>query len=104
MFWWGHDVAKKHPALRQILRNDLAGFAPDGGQFGEVGFEFIVLADFIEGEAVEIGKGAAIGALTTVLYDTRVGENARLGPLTIVMKGERIPANTEWAGAPAAPA
>ena len=53
---------------------------------------------------IEIGKGAAIGALTTVLYDTRVGENARLGPLTIVMKGESIPANTEWAGAPAAPA
>ncbi|MEN5082175.1 Pls/PosA family non-ribosomal peptide synthetase [Bosea sp. TWI1241] len=53
---------------------------------------------------IEIGRGCSIGALTTVLYDTRIGEHARLGLLTIVMKGESIPANTEWAGAPAAPA
>ena len=53
---------------------------------------------------IEIGRGCVLGALTTVLYDTRVGEHARLGLLTIVMKGEAIPAGTEWAGAPAAPA
>jgi non-ribosomal peptide synthetase-like protein len=50
---------------------------------------------------IEIGRGVSIGALTTVLYDTRVGDFARLGPLTIVMKGEAIPASTEWVGAPA---
>lgn len=50
---------------------------------------------------IEIGRGVSIGALTTVLYDTRVGDFARLGPLTIVMKGEAIPAGTEWVGAPA---
>ncbi len=53
---------------------------------------------------IEIGKGCALGGLTTVLYDTDVGDHARLGLLTIVMKGEAIPARTEWAGAPAAPA
>jgi len=53
---------------------------------------------------IEIGRGCALGALTTVLYDTRVGDYARLGLLTIVMKGEAIPARTEWAGAPAASA
>jgi hypothetical protein len=26
-----------------------------------------------------------------------------LGPLTLVMKGEQIPANSEWVGAPAEP-
>ncbi|WP_247658170.1 Pls/PosA family non-ribosomal peptide synthetase [Aquabacter sp. L1I39] len=52
---------------------------------------------------VAIGKGASIGALATVLYDTRVGDYAELGVLTIVMKGEAIPANTRWAGAPAQP-
>ncbi|CAK0769958.1 Carrier domain-containing protein [Gammaproteobacteria bacterium] len=52
---------------------------------------------------VSIGKGVTVGAGATVLYDTHVGDFARLGPLTLVMKGEEIPANTEWAGAPAAP-
>ncbi len=38
-----------------------------------------------------------------MLYDTHVGDFARLGPLTVVMKGESIPANSEWVGAPAEP-
>ncbi|MCW6510121.1 amino acid adenylation domain-containing protein [Hyphomicrobiales bacterium BP6-180914] len=52
---------------------------------------------------VTIGNGVTIGAGSTVLYDTHVGDNARLGPLTLVMKGESIPPNTEWLGAPAEP-
>ncbi|WP_127089976.1 Pls/PosA family non-ribosomal peptide synthetase [Aquabacter cavernae] len=52
---------------------------------------------------IDIGKGVTIGALTTVLYDTKVGDYAELGLLTIVMKGEAIPGNTRWAGAPAQP-
>lgn len=52
---------------------------------------------------IEIGKGASVGALTTVLYDTRIGDYAQLGVLTIIMKGEGIPPNTQWAGAPAQP-
>ena len=44
-----------------------------------------------------------VGAGSTVLYDTHVGDYARLGPLTIVMKGESIPADSEWVGAPAEP-
>ena len=52
---------------------------------------------------VHIGDGVTIGAGSTVLYDTHVGDYARLGPLTLVMKGESIPPNSEWAGAPAEP-
>lgn len=52
---------------------------------------------------IEIGRGVSIGALTTVLYDTRIGDYAELGVLTIVMKGEAIPAHTRWSGAPAQP-
>ena len=52
---------------------------------------------------VFVGKGVTVGAGSTVLYDTKVGDYARLGPLTVVMKGEQIPANTEWVGAPAEP-
>ncbi len=52
---------------------------------------------------VNIGRGVTVGAGSTVLYDTHVGDFARLGPLTVIMKGEAIPANTEWVGAPAQP-
>ncbi len=50
---------------------------------------------------VEIGHGVSIGSFSTVLYDTKVGDYARLHSLTLVMKGENIPANTIWGGAPA---
>ena len=52
---------------------------------------------------VFVGNGVTVGAGSTVLYDTHVFDHARLGPLTLVMKGEQIPANTAWAGAPAEP-
>lgn len=52
---------------------------------------------------VAVGDGVTIGAASTVLYDTHVGAYARLGPLTLVMKGESIPAESEWVGAPAVP-
>ncbi len=52
---------------------------------------------------VVIGRGVTIGAFSTVLYDTRLGAFSRLHPLTLVMKGEEIPANTVWGGAPAMP-
>ncbi|MDQ6866956.1 MAG: amino acid adenylation domain-containing protein [Pseudomonadota bacterium] len=52
---------------------------------------------------VFIGNGVTVGAGSTVLYDTIVSDYARLGPLTLVMKGEQIPANSEWVGAPAEP-
>ena len=50
---------------------------------------------------IEIGDGVTMGSFATVLYDTKVGDFAQLQPLTLVMKGENIPANTNWAGAPA---
>jgi non-ribosomal peptide synthetase-like protein len=50
---------------------------------------------------VEVGNGVTIGSFATVLYDTKMGDFSRLLSLTLVMKGENIPANTIWAGAPA---
>ena len=52
---------------------------------------------------VFVGNGVTVGAGSTVLYDTLVSDYARLGPLTLVMKGEQIPSNTAWEGAPAEP-
>jgi non-ribosomal peptide synthetase-like protein len=52
---------------------------------------------------VDIGSRVSIGACSTILYDTHVGDGVRLGPLTLIAKGERLPANTRWEGAPAAP-
>lgn len=53
---------------------------------------------------VNLDKGVTVGWDATILYDTHVGEYARIGHLTVVMKGENIPANTAWVGAPAVPA
>lgn len=52
---------------------------------------------------VYLGDGVTVGAAATVLYDTNVGDFAQLGPLTVVMKGESIPPNSAWIGAPAEP-
>lgn len=50
---------------------------------------------------IEIGKGVTIGTSAIILYDTKIGDYAQIKPLTVVMKGEFIPPNTAWAGAPA---
>ena len=52
---------------------------------------------------VHVGAGVTVGSGSTVLYDTDIGDFARLGPLTLVMKGEGIPGNSQWVGAPAEP-
>ncbi len=52
---------------------------------------------------VHLEEGVTVGAGSTVLYDTHIGKFAQLGPLTVIMKGEAIPANSEWIGAPAQP-
>jgi non-ribosomal peptide synthetase-like protein len=52
---------------------------------------------------IKLGDGVTVGAGSVVLYDTKVGDYAQLGPLTVVMKGEGIPANGAWWGAPAQP-
>jgi serine acetyltransferase len=52
---------------------------------------------------VKLGTGVSVGAGATVLYDTHVGDYAQLGGLTVVMKGENIPSNSQWHGAPAVP-
>ncbi|RUR09444.1 amino acid adenylation domain-containing protein [Legionella sp. km772] len=50
---------------------------------------------------VTINKGANIGVGSIILYNTLMEENSTLGSLSLLMKGERLPANTQWAGIPA---
>ncbi|WP_241911621.1 Pls/PosA family non-ribosomal peptide synthetase [Telmatospirillum siberiense] len=50
---------------------------------------------------VTLGRGVTIGGAATVLYDTHIGDFARIGQLSIIMKGEDIPADSAWYGAPA---
>jgi non-ribosomal peptide synthetase-like protein len=52
---------------------------------------------------IEIGTGATLGTGSTILYDTKIGDYAQVRPLTLIMKGEFLPPNTIWAGAPAQP-
>ena len=55
-------------------------------------------------DEVRIGRQVNVGPRTTVLYSASVADNVQLGPMTLVMKGESLPADTRWAGNPAAPA
>ncbi|MEO7026376.1 MAG: Pls/PosA family non-ribosomal peptide synthetase, partial [Caulobacteraceae bacterium] len=50
---------------------------------------------------IDVGRRAAIGRLSIVLYDSVLEEGARLGDLSVVMKGETLPADTSWEGSPA---
>lgn len=52
---------------------------------------------------VDIEDGCTVGASTVVLYDTRMEAGASLGAVSLLMKGESLPADTRWAGAPARP-
>ena len=50
---------------------------------------------------VTINSGCNVGIGSIVLYNTLMEDNSSLGSLSLLMKGERLPANTEWAGIPA---
>jgi len=51
--------------------------------------------------SVLVGARAVVGAQSVILYDSILEDGARLGELSVVMKGERLPADTAWAGSPA---
>jgi non-ribosomal peptide synthetase-like protein len=53
---------------------------------------------------VRIGNRCSVGAMSTVLYDTKMEDGAVLGDLSLMMKGETLPAGTRWHGIPARPA
>ena len=78
------------------------------GSFVSINYGSALQTHLYEDRVMKIGRvkvqdGVTIGSGSTVLYDTNVGKWARLGPRTVVMKGESMPANTAWCGAPAQP-
>jgi len=49
---------------------------------------------------LKIGDNCSVGNMAVVLYDTSMKDRAVLGPLSLLMKGEIMPANSQWYGAP----
>jgi non-ribosomal peptide synthetase-like protein len=49
---------------------------------------------------LKIGDNCSVGNMAVVLYDTSMRDRAVLGPLSLLMKGETMPANSQWYGAP----
>jgi carbonic anhydrase/acetyltransferase-like protein (isoleucine patch superfamily) len=49
---------------------------------------------------LKIGDNCSVGNMAVVLYDTSMNERAVLGPLSLLMKGEIMPADSKWFGAP----
>jgi hypothetical protein len=50
-----------------------------------------------------VTQSNSVMSVASMHTPTKVGDYAQLRPLTIVMKGESIPANSRWEGAPAVP-
>lgn len=53
---------------------------------------------------VDVEANACCKSYSICLPNSRVGEGAQLGSLSLLMKGEAVPANEMWEGAPIAPA
>ena len=49
---------------------------------------------------LKIGEYCSVGNMAVVLYDTQMGDRAILGPLSLLMKGEVMPPDSKWYGAP----
>ena len=50
---------------------------------------------------LNIGSGCSIGPRAVILYDSVLEDRVRLHALSLVMKGETLPADSFWCGAPA---
>jgi non-ribosomal peptide synthetase-like protein len=50
---------------------------------------------------IKIGNRCTVGAMSLVLYDTRMEDNSSLGDLSLLMKGEMLPPGSRWQGIPA---
>jgi non-ribosomal peptide synthetase-like protein len=49
---------------------------------------------------IDIGKRCTVGAMSVVLYDSKMGNHSTLDGLSLLMKGETLPARTKWQGSP----
>ncbi len=47
-----------------------------------------------------LGAGSTLGPSSATLPDTEIGEGCMVGGRAVVMRGERLPAQTSWHGAP----
>ncbi len=50
---------------------------------------------------VSVGDRCSVGNYSVVLFDTVLEPGSRVDHVSLVMRGERLPANTTWAGSPA---
>jgi non-ribosomal peptide synthetase-like protein len=50
---------------------------------------------------VRLGARCTVGMKATILYNTQLRDGVSLGDLSLIMKGETLPAETRWQGAPA---
>ena len=51
--------------------------------------------------ALRIGDSCSVGPMAVVLYDSEMKDGSHLEGLSLLMKGETLPANSRWQGAPA---
>ena len=50
--------------------------------------------------SIDIGERCSIGAVSIILYDTKIENEVSVNALSLVMKGEMLKNQTQWAGSP----
>ena len=50
--------------------------------------------------SIDIGERCSIGAVSIILYDTKIEDEVSVNALSLVMKGEMLKNQTQWAGSP----
>ncbi|HEX3657462.1 MAG TPA: Pls/PosA family non-ribosomal peptide synthetase [Pirellulales bacterium] len=81
---------------------DLVQIADDAALNGDCTVQTHLFEDRImKTSHVDIGPRCTVGAMSLVLYDTRMQEGSLLDDLSLLMKGETLPAWTRWQGIPA---
>jgi non-ribosomal peptide synthetase-like protein len=94
--------ARVYTDTTDITEFDLVGVGDDAALNRDCGLQTHLFEDRVmKLGTVEVGPRAVVGAQSVVLYDGVLEAGAQLGELSVVMKGERLPADTAWAGAPA---
>ena len=90
------------PGFAQVVDPDMLEFGDDATiacHFQAHSFEDRVLKI----DRVRVGAGATVGDNAVIFYRVEVGAGSRVLPHSVVMKGDTLPSESRFAGAPAVP-
>ncbi len=84
-----------------ITEFDLIEIGDDVALNDEAGLQTHLFEDRImKMGRIKIGNRCTVGASAAILYDVELEDDVNVLDLTLIMKGETLPKETSWQGAP----